>query len=176
MDYYNIAGVLCLSGVSSAFSGMTVICASFLDDNIYYNDIYHKMFASSIVCGAISYALSISLNQMGQNQEYKEAISYVQTLSTEELEALSEDLVSANISDFDIEDELSDRLNILSENDGVFSFDEEREALQKSLADYLKKLSNTDYEEYKMVLDTLSDGVYEDGEVVKIEVVKKLNL
>lgn len=182
MDYYNIAFILQLSGMLLQLSGISsVLTTAIRPTSIDNNDgVYEKVPVSFLGCGSILTSLAIPANYMGQNQAYEEATSYVQTLSTEELEALSEDLVSSNISDSDIEDELSDRLNTLSDNEGLFSSDEEREILQESLADYLGELSNTDYEEYEMVLETLSDSAYEAGELTdelaKDEVVKKLNL
>ena len=52
------------------------------------------------------------------------------------------------------------------------------------MADYLTKLSQTNYEEYERVLELLSDGGYEESEIfneigkekIKDDVVKSLNL
>lgn len=175
MNYLAIEGASVLSLLGSYFSAAMFYMWSFHHDNDINDKIINAYFVGALTTGIVALAA-----ENGYNQVYEKATSYVQTLSTEELEALSKDLVSANISDSDIEDELSDRLNTLSDNEELFGSDEKSEILQKSLVDYLVELSDTDYEEYRMVLETLSDGVYEDGELtdelVKDEVVKKLNL
>ena len=88
--------------------------------------------------------------------------------------------MGVNISNSDINEELSGRLNTLFENNGMFSTDEERKILEESVVEYLMELRNTNYDEYEMVLETLSDGVYDKNEVIdefaKDEVIKKLNL
>ena len=88
--------------------------------------------------------------------------------------------MGVNISNSDINEELSGRLNTLFENNGMFSTDEERKILEESVVEYLMELRNTNYDEYEMVLETLSDGVYDKNEVIdefaKDEAIKKLNL
>ena len=148
---------------------------------MYYSrdDIKDEKFKKFLAPLFSSVVLSIMLSLL-KSKAYNEAISYVQALSTEELETLSEDLVGVNISNSDINEELSGRLNTLFENNGMFNTDEERKILEESVVEYLMELRNTNYDEYEMVLETLSDGVYDKNEVIdefaKDEVIKKLNL
>lgn len=136
-----------------------------------------------VLCSGMSVA-GITIEGHIVDNRTQEIINYISSLSTEELETLSEDLVSADISDSYIEVELSDRIDTLSENSDLFNSDEERDLLQESVADYLTKLSQTNYEEYERVLELLSDGGYEESEIfneigkekIKDDVVKSLNL
>ena len=136
-----------------------------------------------VLCSGMSVA-GITIGEHIVDNRTQEIINYISSLSTEELETLSEDLVSADISDSYIEVELSDRIDTLSESSDLFTSDEEKDLLQESVADYLAHLSLTNYDEYEKVLELLSDGGYEENEIfneigkekIKDDVVKSLNL
>ena len=86
-----------------------------------------------VLCSGMSVA-GITIEGHIVDNRTQEIINYISSLSTEELETLSEDLVSADISDSYIEVELSDRIDTLSENSDLFNSDEERDLLQESVA------------------------------------------
>lgn len=138
-------------------------------------------FASSILM-AIGGSMSVSgfkIMTIGVDNNIQEITGYVSSLSDEELENLSEDLILENISDADIEEELVDRMDLLSENSEMFSLDEHRELLQESVVSYLRQLKYFDPEEYDKIIELFGDG-YDEGEISKkIEkslVIKKMNL
>lgn len=76
-------------------------------------------------------------------------------------------MVGADISYDNIAKELDYRINLLSENNDEFSSDEYRELLQKSVVDYLDELRTSDFEEYNKIMDLLSEGDYNDGDIPK---------
>ena len=131
---------------------------------------------------AIGSSMSVagfSIMTIGVDNNVQEITGYVSSLSDEELENLSEDLVSEDISVTDIEEELADRINLLSENNDMFSLDEYRELLQESVISYLRQLNYFNPEEYDEIIELFSDG-YDDGElsqkIGKSLVIKKMDL
>ena len=114
---------------------------------------------------AIGSSMSVAgfnIMTIGVDNNIQEITGYVSSLSDEELENLSEDLVSEDISVTDIEEELADRINLLSENNDMFSLDEYRELLQESVISYLRQLKYFNPEEYDEIIELFSDG-YDDG-------------
>ena len=140
-----------------------------------------EAIASSIsaAVGSGMFIAGIGVSKIGVDNNIQEITGYVASLSDEDLQSLSEDLVEADISSADIEEELADRMDLLSENSEMFSLDEHRELLQKSVVSYLRRLKYSNSEEYDKIIELFSDG-YDDGELFeKIEkslVIKKMNL
>ena len=140
-----------------------------------------EAIASSIlaVIGSGMSIAGLGVNKIGVDNNIQEITGYVASLSDEELESLSEDLIETDISGADIEEELADRMDLLSENSEMFSLDEHRELLQESVVSYLRQLKYYDPEEYDKIIDIFSDG-YDDGKflekISKEQVIKKMNL
>lgn len=172
MDLANLGNNLVFIG---CFSSGTFMLSGITCDIM---DREKEAIASSVLmfigCGMSIAGLPISVDN-----NIQEITGYVSSLSDEELESLSEDLVEIDISDTDIEEELADRMDLLSENSDVFSLDEHRELLQKSVVSYLRQLKYYDPEEYDKIIDLFSDG-YDDGELfekmAKEQIIKKMNL
>lgn len=175
MDLSSLGASLIISGCISAdtFSGALVAATIFDSDK--------EAIASSILAAIgtsiASAGLGVSIVAIDNN--IQEITGYVASLSDEELESLSEDLVEADISDVDIEEELADRMDLLSENSEMFSLDEYRELLQESVISYLRQLKYFNPEEYDEIIELFSDG-YDDGElsqkIGKSLVIKKMDL
>lgn len=97
-------------------------------------------------------------------------------MSTEELRNLSEDLVAiADLHDSE-DNEFVDRINSISENADIFDSLEEKNLIQESVAEYLSEEGFEHSDIYEATLDALDDGVYEDGEISKQILVKKMGL
>lgn len=165
--------LMCIGSLSSTGFGFSGLVCKF----------YEKKgeFASSILM-AIGSSMSVAgfnIATIGVDNNVQEITGYVSSLSDEELENLSEDLVLEDISATDIEEELADRINLLSENNDMFSLDEYRELLQESVISYLRQLKYFNPEEYDEIIELFSDG-YDDGElsqkIGKSLVIKKMDL
>ena len=175
MDLVNLGKNLVAIGYSSSFT--------FALSGLACTKLYREKEAiASGVLMSIGSGMSIAglyINKIGIDNNIQEITGYVSSLSDDELESLSEDLVEIDISDTDIEEELADRMDLLSENSDVFSLDEHRELLQKSVVSYLRQLKYSDPEEYDKIIDVFSDG-YDDGELfekmLKEQVIKQMNL
>ena len=172
MDLLNLGSTLTVGG----FSTLIPACVGVE----YYLDMYdsqRKVIASSVAavigCGVVSAGYVVK--DIGRDNNAQEIMGYVSSLSDEDLENLSEDLVETNISYTNIENKLSERIDLLSENDDKFSLDEQRELLQESVADYLEQLRYFDSEAYEEIIGLFSDG-YDDGELEKSQLIKKMNL
>ena len=176
MDLSSLGASLIISGCISAdaFSGAALATTAF-------GDRPREATASSIlaVIGSSIASAGLGVSNVAMDNNIQEITGYVSSLSDEELESLSEDLIEADVSDTDIEEELADRMDLLSENDDKFSLDEHRELLQESVVSYLRQLKYSDPEEYDKIIGLFSDG-YDEGEILqKIEkslVIKKMNL
>lgn len=175
MDLVNLGKNLVAIGYSSSFT----FALSGLACTKWYRE---KEAIASGVLMSIGSGMSIAglyINKIGIDNNIQEITGYVSSLSDDELESLSEDLAEIDISDTDIEEELADRMDLLSENSDVFSLDEHRELLQKSVVSYLRQLKYSDPEEYDKIIDVFSDG-YDDGELfekmLKEQVIKQMNL
>ena len=166
---YSLMGIGTISSTGFGISAM------------YKNYREKGAFASTILM-AIGSSMSVAgfnIATIGVDNNVQEITGYVSSLSDEELENLSEDLVSEDISVTDIEEELADRINLLSENNDMFSLDEYRELLQESVISYLRQLNYFNPEEYDEIIELFSDG-YDDGElsqkIGKSLVIKKMDL
>ena len=164
---YSLMGIGTISSTGFGISAM------------YKNYREKGAFASTILM-AIGSSMSVAgfnIMTIGVDNNVQEKM--VHSLSDEELENLSEDLVSEDISVTDIEEELADRINLLSENNDMFSLDEYRELLQESVISYLRQLNYFNPEEYDEIIELFSDG-YDDGElsqkIGKSLVIKKMDL
>ena len=175
MDLLSLGASLIISGCISAdtFSGAVLAATIF--------DRHREATASSIlaVMGSSIASVGLGVSKVAIDNNTQEITGYVSSLSDEELENLSEDLILEDISDADIEEELADRMDLLSENSEMFSLDEYRELLQESVISYLRQLNYFNPEEYDEIIELFSDG-YDEGEISeKIEkslVIKKMNL
>lgn len=171
---------LSVSGTFVVLTGFAVGLESYkLEDSVFKKI---TVSAASLLFATGGIMISEGLDDMiGNNgvNKLQEISEYVSSLSDEELESLSEDLVETDISDTDIENVLDYRINLLSENNDEFSSDEYRELLQKSVVDYLDELRTSDFEEYNKIMDLLSEGDYNDGDIPKEFkkniIIKKMN-
>lgn len=182
MDLVHVGKILNVIGfVTTAFpASVNGLC--YFDDICEGRMIYERKkaivssIASVIGCGISSAGVVVS--NIGSNNNIQEIMKYVSSLSDEELEILSGDLVEANISSASIE-ELVDRMNLLSENADRFDLAEHRELLKKSVANYLEQLKYSDSEAYNEIIKLFSDG-YDDGELAreleKSQLIKKMDL
>ena len=165
MDLLNLGSTLTVGG----FSTLIPACVGVE----YYLDMYdsqRKVIASSVAavigCGVVSAGYVVK--DIGRDNNAQEIMGYVSSLS-------DEDLVETNISYTNIENKLSERIDLLSENDDKFSLDEQRDLLQDSVVDYLEQLRYSDSEAYEEIIGLFSDG-YDDGELEKSPLIKKMNL
>ena len=97
-------------------------------------------------------------------------------MSTEELRNLSEDLATIATLDDSEDRRFVDRINSISENADIFDFVEEKNLIQESVVEYLSEEGLKHSDVYEATLDALDDGVYEDGEISKQILVKKMGL
>ena len=159
MDFEILGSSLGVCG-SSVFTTSLIIGMDERNESLIFSSLSTTV-GSSMICGGCY------MSAVGHANKLQEISEYVSSLSDEELESLSEDLVGADISDDNIAKELDYRINLLSENNDEFSSDEYRELLQKSVVDYLDELRTSDFEEYNKIMDLLSEGDYNDGDIPK---------
>ena len=163
-NYYGLSMTLTVTGFASLVGGAI-------------SDVMGKESASlSVLSGMTSLILTCGVNVGGKNATYEEINGYIQSLSTEELRNLSEDLAAiADLGDSE-DSEFVNRINSISENADIFDSLEEKNLIQENVAEYLSEEGFKHSDIYEATLDALDDGVYEDGEISKQIFVKKMGL
>ena len=117
MDLANLGDNLVFIG---CFSSGTFMLSGVICDGMYRDK---EAIASSVLMsiGSGMAIAGLPIHKIGVDNNIQEITGYVSSLSDEELESLSEDLVEIDISDTDIEEGLADRMDLLSENSDVFN-------------------------------------------------------